>query len=80
MQKVIISEPFFNLSSSQVGFIAQIANRLTTPFEVPDHYIGERFDEKKLISLFSSFPGFQHSAKISGGREMLGLFSGEARP
>ena len=77
--KVIISEPISNLSSSHVGVIARIANRLTTPFEVPVHYTGERFDEKRLMSLFTSFPGYQHSVKIPGDREMVGVFSGEAR-
>ena len=77
-QKVIISEPISNLSSSPIGIIARIANRLTIPFEVTGQYTGERFDEERLISLFTSFPGFQHSTKIPGGREIVGVISGEA--
>ena len=77
-QKVIISEPISNLSSSHIGIIARIANRLTTPFEDAGQYIGERFDEERLISLLTSFPGFQHSTKIPGGREIVSVISGEA--
>ena len=78
-RKVIISEPISNLSSSPIGIIARIANRLTTPFEVSDQYTGERFNEERLISLLNSFPGFQHSTKIPGGREIVGVISGEAQ-
>jgi len=77
-QKVIISEPISNISSSHIGIIARIANRLTTPFEVSNPYAGERFDEERLISLLTSFHGFQHSTRIPGGREIVGVISGEA--
>jgi hypothetical protein len=77
-QKLIISEPISNLSSSQIGIIARIANRLTTPFEVSDQFIGERFNEERLISLLTSFPGYQHSTKIPGDREIVSVISGEA--
>ena len=77
-QKVIISEPISNLSSSHIGIIARIANRLSIPYEVSGQYTGERFDEERLISLLTSFPGFQHSTRIPGGREIVGVISGEA--
>jgi hypothetical protein len=78
-QKVIISEPISNLSSSHHSIIARMANRLTTPFEVSDQYTGERFNEEGLISLLTSLPGFQHSSIIPGGREIVGIIKGEAR-
>jgi hypothetical protein len=77
-KKVIITEPISNLSSSQINFIAKFANWLTTPFEVPPQYTGERFDEKRLVEFLSSFSGFQGIEKIAGGREMVAVIKGEA--
>ncbi len=78
-QKVIISEPISNLTSSHIGIVARIANRLSIPYEVSCQYTGERFDEERLITLLTSFPGFQYSTKIPGGREIVAVLSGEAR-
>jgi hypothetical protein len=76
-QKVIISEPVSNLSSSSFNIIAKIANQLSFPFEAQNSYTGERFDKQRLNALFTSFPSFQRSIKIPGGREIIGLFSGK---
>jgi hypothetical protein len=76
-QKVIISEPISNLSSSHVGIIAKISNCLTTPFEDSGQYTGHRFNEEQIIALIKSFPGYKHLTKIPGGREIVGVISGE---
>jgi hypothetical protein len=77
-QKVILSEPISNISSSKIGILARLANWLTTPFEAAGHYTGERFDEQRLLSFLSSFPGFQKSTKVAGGRELIAVLKGEA--
>jgi hypothetical protein len=76
-QKLIISEPISNLSSSHFGIIARISNLLTTPFEDTGQYVGERFDEERITSLLKAFPGFKRLTKIPGGREIVGVISGE---
>lgn len=78
--EVIITEPVSNLSSSHIGLVARLANRLTTPFEVPSHYTGERFNEEQFVKFISSFHQLQKKELIAGGREMLAVFKGEARP
>jgi hypothetical protein len=76
-QKVLLSEPISNLSSSHIQIIARISQRLTTPFEDSGQYAGKRFDEEQMVSLLKSFPGFKSVNKIPGGREIVGVIAGE---
>ncbi len=76
-QKLIISEPISNISSSHIRVIARIAQRLTTPFEDSGQYAGKRFNEEQIISLLKSFPGFKRVNKIPGGREIVGVITGD---
>jgi hypothetical protein len=75
-EKVIISEPVSNLSSSHIGIIAKIANLLSIPYNVSPQYSGERFTQTSLAELFNSFSEFERSYKIPGGREVVGIFKG----
>jgi hypothetical protein len=76
--KVIISEPVSNLSSSQIGFIARLAHLLSIPYNVSPYYSGVRFTQTSLVELFNSFTEYERSFSIPGGREIVGIFKGKA--
>ena len=76
-QKVIITEPIRNVSSSGNPWIATVGHRLTVPGGADAAYSGQRFDRKSLTELFESFETFERSWLIPGGREMVGVFRGQ---
>jgi hypothetical protein len=77
-QKLILSEPVSNITSSHVSFLSRLANRLTMPFDPSSRYTGERFDEERLVTFLSSFEAMQQVVRLPGGREMVAVLKGGA--
>jgi glycosyltransferase involved in cell wall biosynthesis len=77
-EKVIVSEPVVNLSSSQIRWVAALGRRLTNP-DPSRASSGDRFDQTHLDEFFRSFHAFERSFPIAGGRECVGIFRGHDR-
>ncbi len=73
-QKVLISEPIQNLSSSPNPLLAAIGRLATHPGPKSQPYSGHRFDQQSLIELFSATQTLSRYFYIPGGREMVGVF------
>src|SRR5450759_3662099 len=73
-QKVLISEPVQNLSSSDNPILAAIGRLGTRPGGETDLYKGQRFVEQTLMVVFASTGALERSFLIPGGREMIGVF------
>lgn len=79
-RKVIVAEPIHNLSASPNPILAALGRRLTAPdTSAAGPYSGRRFDYRSLSELFHSFETFQASFVAAGGKEMVGIFTGQAR-
>jgi hypothetical protein len=78
-QKVIVSEPIVNLSSSKHRWLAMLSHHLTIPPYAKKSYSGQRFDHKSLTEFFKSFEAYERSYIIPGEREMVGIFRGWCR-
>ena len=76
--KVIISEPVWNLSESHHPVLAAASRYLTDPRSARGHYVGQRFDRQSLTELFQSFDAFQRSFTVPGGKDIVGVFAGQA--
>jgi hypothetical protein len=76
----VVSEPVRNLSSSNIRWVADLSRILTRPMGGASSYRGQRFNPSSLSELFHSFPEFQKSCLIPGGREMLGIFQTSTIP
>ena len=74
--KVIIAEPVRNLSDSRLAWLAKLSRLFPNPAPEESSDSGERFGEQSLAEVFKSFPAFQRSFFIPGGREMVGIFRG----
>jgi SAM-dependent methyltransferase len=71
-QTVIVAEPVRNLSSSQLGWLARLAQRETDAGSGPST---RRFDAASLATALARFaPIVERSFPIAGGREILYIF------
>jgi hypothetical protein len=77
-EKVIVSEPVVNLSTSGNPWISALSRRLTNP-DPSRPSSGDRFDQGHLDEFFRSFGSFERSFRIAGGRECVGIFRGQSR-
>lgn len=77
--RVIISEPVQNLSSSRYRLLSAMSRYLTSPVASGHVYAGRRFDRASLTRLFRSFEAFERTYILPGGKEMIGVFAGQHR-
>ena len=77
-QRVIITEPIRNLSDSKNPLLAFIGRKLTVPVTTDGTYAAQRFTPSSAGQLFRSFESLDRLTLLPGGREMLGVFRGQA--
>lgn len=79
-QRVIVAEPVRNLSDSTNPLLAAISRRSTRAASDDKDVAGDRFNEASLTELFRANPHLERMFPIPGGREMVGIFRGAAKP
>ncbi len=72
-KKLIVSEPVRNLVTSPKPAIRWLARKLTDETD-----LGKRFNEESFAALCRQIPGCQRLIKSGRGRDMIGVFAGNA--
>lgn len=75
--RVIVTEPIRNLSSSRNPLFSIVGRRLTVPPQNAGRYHAQRFDYRSLLQLFESIASFESARLLPGGREVIGIFKGQ---
>lgn len=75
-RRVIIAEPIRNMASSPNGLVAKITKFLTEP--KGGGCDGFRFTEETMREHFQRFPEFIEERMSPDGRELIGVFRGQA--
>ncbi len=74
--QVIILEPVKHVSNSRIKFFAKLARRAS---RIDGVVPMDHFDNQRLSKVLHSVPGLQLTKVISGGRDILAVYSKDSR-